>query len=157
MRYTTFRTCVIGIPLGVIAIAIAVLFLSSGAPEQPAPATTAVYELPETPDPLQTPAPQPNIDQIRATLERWLAANPRNGAMKLVDILPQEPYRATAIRFPEADALKWSNDPNQWSQVRLDLNRDGTDDEKWLLKNGRTYKREMLSATGKTTSTEYFK
>lgn len=159
MKYATFIKIVyIGLALAIVGI-IVVFLIASAVPETPAPpkATALEPSNAQAPDPLQTPAPVPTTSQIRTALDQWLALNPRTGTMKLVDILPQEPYKATVLRFPEADAVKWSNDPNQWSQVRLDLNRDGKDEEKWLLKNGRTYKREILGASGKTITTEYFK
>ncbi len=88
----------------------------------------------------------------------WLEANPdRRGQMKLVNFLPRAPFRATAIRFPDDAAAQWTSNPNDWNQIRLDLDRDGTDDEKWLLKNGNTYKREVLDRAGKTVSSEHFK
>lgn len=90
-------------------------------------------------------------------MDQWLNTHPdRHGKNKWFDILPNELFRATAIRFPETDASKWSNNSSQWSQIRLDLNRDGVDDEKWLLKNGHTYKREVLDANGRVIFTEYF-
>ena len=110
--------------------------------------------------PVQTTAPvQPSLStsQIQSQIEAWLTANPdRHGLMRANDVLPQAPFRATAIRFPEDTAGRFSNNPTQWSQIRLDLNRDGVDDEKWLLRNGHTYKRETLDANGHTLDTYYF-
>jgi len=97
-------------------------------------------------------------EELRMKIEQWLDQyGNRRGKNKLADIMPYEAFRATAIRFPENDAVRWSNNPNQWSQVKLDLNRDGIDDEKWLLKNGHTYKREILDSNGRVMHTEYFK
>src|SRR5581483_2341686 len=96
--------------------------------------------------------------ELKQKLGKWLADNPdRHGMMRREDILPRENFRATAIRFPQSDAIKWSNNDSQWSQIRIDLDRDGRDDEKWLLKNGGLYKREVLDSNGNTTFTEYFK
>lgn len=96
--------------------------------------------------------------ELRNKVESWLNAHGnRRGRTQWKDIMPDESFRAIAVRFQEADASKWSNDPDQWSQIRLDLDRDGVDDEKWLLKNGHTYKREVLDRSGCTTKTEYFK
>jgi hypothetical protein len=104
-----------------------------------------------------TAAGRPTTEQVRGMLEAWLTAHgDRGGKMRMNDILPAAPFKATAIRFPDVDAAKFSNDPRQWSQIRLDLDRDGVDDEKWLLKNGHTYKREVLDAAGRTTVTQYF-
>ena len=100
---------------------------------------------------------RPATASIRKKIERWLTDYPdRNGKGKLADFLPAESFRATAVRFPENDAVKWSNNPRQWSQVKIDLDRDGVDDEKWLLKNGHTYKRETLDRNGRVVTTEYF-
>lgn len=100
---------------------------------------------------------QPSISVVRKKIERWLTDYPdRKGKNRFEDLLPAESFKATAVRFSENDAVKWSNDTRQWSQIKLDLNRDGVDDEKWLLKNGHTYKREALDRNGRVTSTEYF-
>lgn len=131
-------------------------------PTRPPP--PAMHPHPPAPPVAVTPPAQPPAQtamttaEIKAAVDQWLTANgDRHGRQKLVDIMPDRPFRATAIRFREDDAVKFSNDPSQWSQIRLDLDRDGTDDEKWLLKNGRTYKRETLDRNGRTKATEYFR
>ncbi len=99
-----------------------------------------------------------NTEQIKAAVESWLRSNPdRRGKNKLIDVLPNQPFKVTMVRFPDADAEKFSNNPSQWSQVKIDTNRDGIDDEKWLLKNGWTYKREVIDSAGRTMQTFYFK
>ncbi len=117
--------------------------------------------LPATPVLASAPQPSGSMSTVverRARLETWLAANAdRQGRTYVRDVMPSEPFRATAYRFPDADAVRFSNNPTQWSQIRLDLNRDGVDDEKWLLMNGHTHKREALGPDGRTvTQTEYF-
>lgn len=100
---------------------------------------------------------QLTVEVLRSKVEAWLRQNPdRRGQMQIPDIMPNEPFRATAVRFQDPDARKWSNDSRQWSQIKIDVNRDGIYDEKWLLKNGWTYKRETLNAAGQSTNTEYF-
>jgi hypothetical protein len=131
-------------------------------PKAPPPVTSPpappVPKIPEASVPAPAPAVDAATERIRAKIEQWLTEHPnRQGKMKQVDILPNEPFKATLVRFPEQDAVKWSNDPSQWSQVRIDLDRDGRDDEKWLLKNGHTYKRETLDPTGRVVGTSYFK
>jgi hypothetical protein len=124
----------------------------------PPPQQPSAPVVPEPPAPPRPSSTDATTDRIRAKLEQWLTQHPnRQGKTKLEDILPSESFKATMVRFPEPDASKWSNDPGQWSQVRIDLNRDGHDDEKWLLKNGHTYKRETLDSTGRVVSTQYFK
>jgi hypothetical protein len=179
MRFKTFIGIIVGVfilVVGAIVVGAGALLLmpmksprSSSMPVQAQPVTsqaqpvTATQPAPAAPDPIMRP-PAPlaqkklSTAEIRGKIEKWLTDNPdRKGQEKQVDILPGEPFRATAIRFKEQDAAKWSNDPKQWSQIKLDLNRDGIDDEKWLLKNGHTYKRETLDPAGNVTSTEYFK
>jgi len=96
-------------------------------------------------------------EELKKKISLWLTLNSdRHGLMKKDDILPGESFRATAVRFPQKDAVKWSDKDSQWSQIKIDLDRNGIDDEKWLLKNGSLYKREVLDATGKTSLTEYF-
>ena len=107
--------------------------------------------------PVQQPT-RATTEELKKKLSLWLTLNSdRHGLMKKDDILPSESFRATAIRFPQSDAVKWSNKDSQWSQIKIDLDRNGIDDEKWLLKNGDLYKREVLDTTGKTSLTEYFK
>lgn len=117
----------------------------------PAPAAASAAEAPAA------PASTLFIATLRGSLEDWLTSNgDRHGLMKQQVIIANAPYQITALRFKEGDAEKFSNDPSQWSQFRIDFDRDGITDEKWLLKNGHTYKREVLDGNGKTTATQYF-
>ena len=161
MRFRTFRIIGLLVVIGVCISTFAAI--KSLINQRPAPAAKAIV-MPVAPVQVSTPlavSPQPrqslSTAQIRSDLDAWLQANPdRQGKTKSMDILSAASFRATAIRFPDDTAGKWSDDPRQWSQIRLDLDRDGTDDEKWLLKNGHTYKREVLDRSGKVTATEYF-
>ena len=109
-----------------------------------------------------SPAPLPagrdlSTAEIRVKIDAWLAQHPdRHSQTKWVDILPDERFKATAVRFREVDAIKWSNNSSQWSQIRFDRNRDGIEDEKWLLLNGRTWRREEIFPDGSSKSTETF-
>jgi hypothetical protein len=97
--------------------------------------------------------------EIKGMLEQWLSVHGnRNGKMRMNNILPAAPFIANVIRFEEKDAVRFSNSPQQWSQFRLDLNRDGVMDEKWLLVNGRINRRETLASDGKTVTgaAQYF-
>lgn len=163
MKFRTFRIVVTLVILGLL-VAAGYLFCgrhSSAAPAQAAAvaAPASQSQIPAAPEPAPAAKPLPLTDgEVRMKIEQWLSLHPdRQDKMRLVDILSNEPFKATVLRFPEADAKKWSNDPSQWSQVRIDLNRDGVDDEKWLLKNGGLYKREVLDRNGKSVDTEYFK
>ena len=151
MRFKTFISLV---SFGVLIFSTLVVYscsriLSSTAAPTVQPAPTANIQ-PETQRPL-------SVAEIRQKLDGWLRANPdRVGATRSDNILPNERFRANAIRFPPETANRWSNDERQWSQIRLDLNRDGIEDEKWLLKNGLTWKRETLDPQGKVVETQYF-
>lgn len=119
-------------------------FLALGGCNASAAAPTALP--PQAPLP---PRSTYNVDQLKGRLDAWLTTHAdRQGQTRAHDILPGESFCATAVRFNEESAARFSNNPSQWSQIRLDLNRDGTDDEKWLLQNGRTYKREVLDING---------
>ena len=135
--------------------------VTASAPVPPAQAPTPYQATANAPTTAQSPAPSNALAtaDVRNRLEAWLSAHPdRQGKMRAENILPDAPFKATAIRFDKLeDAAKFSNNENQWSQIRLDLDRDGRDDEKWLLKNGHTYKRETLDSTGRVVSTQYFK
>ncbi len=168
MKFKTFRNIA---SVGVIcAVGIAgwgaVKLFSGGPPsdgriaiQAPTAPTVPVDNPPPAPPapPVAAPSGPPSVEELRTKLESWLSVNgDRGGLMQRKDIFPNEPYRINVLRFKEADAAKFSNDPSQWSQFRIDLNRDGFDDEKWLLKNGHTYKREALDGNGRTVATQYF-
>ena len=148
----------LGIVLGAVKL-VSSCDSSSKSTQTPIPTSTPVVT-PPVQTVLQTPviAPtQPTTQEVKSALEDWLNTNgDRHGLMRQNDILPNAKFRATAIRFKDVDAVKFSNDTRQWSQFRLDLNRDGVDDEKWLLMNGKIHKREILDARGQTTSVHYF-
>src|SRR5689334_21274039 len=60
-------------------------------------------------------------EELKQKLGLWLTLNSdRQGLMKKENILPNESFRATAIRFPHNDAIKWSNKDSQWSQIKID-------------------------------------
>jgi len=165
MKYKTFRNLfVIGLVAAVVG---GIWHCSSGSSDKPVPthASATYRSAPSTPQ--AEPAPyvaspvRPvalETSLVKNMVEQWLTTHGnRSGKMRRDNFLPDAPFRATAIRFPSGSAEQFSNDPQQWSQIKIDLNRDGVDDEKWLLKNGRTYKREVLAGDGRTVvSTQYF-
>ena len=172
MKYKTFirLAAVAGVSglLGTAYLVNRAVHASASEPEplaEPAPAPAlppaVPSPLPVATAPVAAPAAAPpTTTELRATLEAWLETHAdRHGEMRAVDIFPAATYRATAVRFPPADAVRFSNDPSQWSQIRIDLDRNGVDDEKWLLRNGHTYKREILAADGRTVfgAPEYFR
>ena len=160
MKFKTFRNiawlvgiCVVGgIGWGAIK-----LFSGGLAPHFSLRGFLPTAPPPPAPQPVVGPSGPPSVNELRAKLESWLSEHgDRAGMMQRKDILPNGSYRITVLRFKEADAVKFSNDLSQWSQFRIDLDRDGKDDEKWLLKNGHTYKRETLDSNGRTVATQYF-
>ena len=126
------------------------------------PAQQPVYRPPVQQQPVSkaTPyvTPTGNTGLIKLKVDAWLAANSdRQGKGKISDIFPNEPYNATVSRFSEPLASKWADNVKYWSQVRIDHNRDGIDDEKWTLKNGVTYQRELLDPSGNVVKRELFR
>ncbi|MBI3633736.1 MAG: hypothetical protein HY226_05615 [Candidatus Vogelbacteria bacterium] len=95
---------------------------------------------------------------MKSKIGAWLKANTyRHGKVQWGDFLPSETFRATALRFKKEDAVKFSDNEGQWSQIKVAYSKSGPDNEKWLLKNGALYKREILGDDGKTvTYTSYF-
>lgn len=90
-------------------------------------------------------------------VQQWLNNNSnRNNAMKKLNILPNSGAKIDVIHFQDSDVIKFTADLNQWNQVKVDSNGDGIYDEKWLLKNNKLYKREVLDRLGKTVSFTYF-
>lgn len=158
MKYNTAKKLfIVGCVGGAVGLGWLV-FHDSGEPKQTArrveysePPRAAVPYRPPVPAPTAVPAVMPGTLEIKGMLEAWLSAHgDRNGKMRMNNILPAAPFIANVIRFEEKDAVRFSNDPRQWSQFRLDLNRDGVMDEKWLIVNGRIDRREPLGADGKT-------
>jgi len=157
MKFKTFRLIALGLVIGsLLGMAWCVHSCVQSTPVVSTPAVSV-------PSATLAPPPPPTrqsltIPEVQAKVEGWLSAHPsRHGLMKNVNVMPAELFRATAIRFPEPDASRWTTNPDDWNQIRLDLDRDGVDDEKWLLKNGHTYKREILDRSGRTVQVEYFR
>ena len=116
--------------------------------------------VPAVPIAAQPPIPTvATTNQIRADLEAWLATHSdRQGQMQLNNVLPHAPYCANVLRFAdEAAATRNQQQPNQWSMFRIDRDRDGRIDEKWLLRNGHTFKREVFGPDGRSVvETQFF-
>lgn len=167
MKYKTARNlalvaalmAVSGIGYGVYGLATrpASLPLMATEPQNLPPPVQPVAEpvpaLTPLPIPVAIPVAQParpTRDQLRTEFDTWLAANPRPlEEMRRFDIFPNAPFQATIERFRDRPE-RFSNDPSQWSMIRIDFNRDGVNDEQWLLSNGRSYKVEQLGPDGST-------
>lgn len=87
---------------------------------------------------------------IHPALIGWLATHgDRHGQVRAIDAVPGIAHRLTAVRFPPGSpAARFSDNEAQWSQLRLDCDGDGRDDQKWLLRNGAPYKAEDLGPDG---------
>jgi hypothetical protein len=147
-------------PPPLVAVPVVQVEVRSAPVQLPAPVKVVVQVAPAVvPQPVQTQVSRTaTTAEIQGKVGTWLSSNKyRHGSKKWEDFLPKESFKATALRFPEADAVKWSNNQGYWSQIKIDSNRDGIDEEKWLLKNGDLYKREVITASGQVTHTEYFK
>jgi hypothetical protein len=163
MKYRTFRNLFIFILIAVASGLVWCGFRHTEEKTKPsAVARTTRYQVAD-----RAPSPEPSRNasartlttlEIKGMLDQWLAAHGnRHGKMRINNILPSAPFLANIIRFEEKDAVRFSDDPQQWSMIRLDLNRDGIMDEKWLLINGRIAKREVFGSDGKTViETQYF-
>lgn len=163
MKYRTFR----GMTYGFLGLSLSTIGLCTwmwvNQAKPPAP-PVATLPIPATPAKPTVPAPATPVilslstPEIRNVLDQFLAEHGDHGDSKAwPDCIPGMPFHATAVRFPDADHQRWfRNDPAKWSQIRLTQFADGRPDEKWLLKDGRTYKREVLDASGKVTQTERF-
>ncbi|MGH9762149.1 MAG: hypothetical protein ACREDR_16710 [Blastocatellia bacterium] len=140
----------IGIVAGIVGLGFLVKSLThnSGAKSEPqlqAAATTSQASQ------LQTP---PSREEIRAEVEKWLTDHPdRKGQMRQEDILPGRRFRATAVRFPDNSPMKKLSKETQWSQILI---HSDAQDEKWLLKDGHTYKWEVLDKNKNVTESGYF-
>lgn len=167
MKYNTLRIVVALILLAMIIGGSCVCAKSCSCSSSSTTTTTKVqhtYEPPpvsyserqEEPSPSPKPKPKavkrPSPKEMRTILENWLIEHPKNeGRTQWKDCIPGESFIATVGRFKDEDHFKWSSsDPTRWSMFWIDYNRDGINDEKWLLKDGRPAKRESLGPDGKT-------
>lgn len=168
MKFTTFAKLFFTGALAVVAFAVYLIFgakHSAPSASVPAPVAVAVPVSVAVAPPVAVSEPAPSAQsvalttgELRTQLEQWLNLHSnREGKDKIADILPNASFRASIVRFPDEVAKQWSSDPSQWSQIYIDLDRNGMDDEKWLLKNGAIYKREVLDANKKVIKTEYLK
>lgn len=167
MKFKTFRAIAVVGALGVTAlVGISAMNACKSDPIAQQVVGEQMSKMPDETRPVQTGAPvvavtesikAPTVQELKTAIGEWLVVHADRGDLRqMKDILPGRSYSAKVVRFKEEDAVKFSDNPSQWSQVRLDLDRDGDDDEKWLLKNGGLYKREVLDSSGRTVSTEYF-
>lgn len=99
--------------------------------------------------PNQPQAVIPDPNALRTAAQAWLSSNPR-GYHEMQRRTVIAGVRATAVRFPAADARKFTDNENEWNQLRFDYDGNGRDDEKWLIKQGVISKREVLGPDGKT-------
>lgn len=169
MKYTTARN------IGIFALLMAVIGLGYGlyglvtrpTPPPTLAAATEPQSISPSAQPAALPVPVPSLtpipvaipvvqparptrDQLRIDFDAWLVANPRPlEETRRDDIFPGASFRATVERFRDRPE-RFSNDPAQWSMIRIDFNRDGINDEQWLLFNGRCYKVEGLGPDGRT-------
>ena len=163
MKFRTFSIIAGILGLGVVGAggAVCVNYMADAPSDPPAVATAPVVAPPPTQPsyaPLPVPTPAPTVRQvvttesIRADLEAWLTTHAdRQGQMQLNNVLPNAPYCANVLRFAdEAAAARNQQGPTQWSMFRIDRDRDGRIDEKWLLRGGHTFKREVFGPDGRT-------
>lgn len=122
---------------------------SAPAAYNPAPVQSAPVYAP-SPVPIQQQVAVPDVDTLRNAASAWLQSNPR-GYREMSRRTIIAGVRVTAVRFPANDARKFTDNEADWNQLRFDMNGDGRDDEKWLIKFGRISKRELLGGDGKTT------
>lgn len=128
----------IGIVAGIVGLVFLVKGLTNNGEaksEQPPQAAVTKNQAAQA----QTP---PGREEIRAEVEKWLTDHPdRKGQMRQEDIIPGRRFRATAVRFPDNSPMKKLSKETQWSQILIHTDAQ---DEKWLLKDGHTYKWEVL-------------
>lgn len=171
MKYSTFRSLAIVGTLGLLTVGggVCVTHLANTPSSDPPVVMNTPPVAPvQAPQPYVPPAPvalRPSTttvattEQIRADLETWLTAHPdRQGQMQLNNVLPSASYCANVLRFAdEAAAMRNQQQLNQWSMFRIDRDRDGRIDEKWLLRNGHTFKREVFGPDGRSViETQFF-
>lgn len=174
MKYKTGRNIAVILALAAVGSIGYGLYGLATRPSPPPLVATESQNLPPPVQPVAEPVPapapapipvaipvvqaaRPTRAQLRVEFDAWLAANPRPlEEMRRYDIFPSAPFQATAERFRDRPE-RFSNDPSQWSMIRIDFNRDGTNDEQWLLLNGRTYKIEQLGPDGRTVIGEPFR
>ena len=143
MRFTTFRNLVAAgaatLGLGIVGGGVA---LYRALPDAPAPAVRPA------PTPIApTPAGDPRDASLRPvdrSILDVLAHPPASDKIK--DAFPHETYKVNLYRDTPGAV---------WTRLKVDLDRDDLDDEKWDLTNGQPAKRHVSSKDDGTYDLEY--
>ena len=134
MRYTTFRTLAITGGIVVVAGVLALLWPSRRS-------ATPVA----TPTRVALPAENGAVRQVDRLILQYLATHP-TPTDKAKDVLPHERVKVNLYRDGTAP---------YWSRLKIDLNRNDRDDEKWTLRDGKPWKRQVSTQDNEHYDQEY--
>lgn len=101
-----------------------------------------------------TPTPAPTSTPINTTgLRRedqltidYLNSHPSATTDKIKDAFPREPFKVNIYRDGTSPT---------WTRLKIDLDRDNKDDEKWTLANGQPDKRQVSTQDDEQYDKEY--
>ncbi|MGB7922976.1 MAG: hypothetical protein WCF57_07005 [Pyrinomonadaceae bacterium] len=138
MKYRTFRNLVtlggIVLLLGFCGLCGSCGYFFSKNSNQNRNQSPSVRSTP-TPSPVSTPAPSNNglrrVDQMIVDLLNKQASATGD---KIKDAFPRESFKVNVYR---------DGSSSTWTRLKVDLDRDEKDDEKWTLANGQPDKRQV--------------
>lgn len=149
MRFKTFRNLVVaGGATAVAGLVAGGYALYASMPERPKPQPTPVAVAPSNPGP-QAIAPSstsfdPSLRPVDRMLVEFLARPATSDKVK--DAFPRESFKVNIYR---------DGGGSRWARLKIDLDRDEVDDEKWDLVDGQPAKRHVSTADNGTYDVEY--
>ena len=143
MKYKTFRNLItvggVTLLLGVCGLSSCLLSGDSPQKTQNAPIVSST----PTATPVQQNTGKRSADQ--AVVE-YLNRQPNATGEKIKDAFPRESFKVNIYRD--------GNSPT-WTRLKIDLDRDEKDDEKWTLSNGQPDKRQVSTRDDGNYDLEY--
>jgi hypothetical protein len=147
MKYKTFRNLVAAggglLLLGVLALCGLSARYLANMPSENRPAA----------QPSGTPAPTPVSQAADPSLRRvdqlvleLLTKRSNATGDKIKDAFPREPFKVNVYRDGTSPT---------WTRLKIDLDRDNRDDEKWTLSNGQMDKRQVSTRDDEQYDREY--
>jgi hypothetical protein len=148
MKYRTFRNLV---TLGGIVLLLGLCglcgscarLLGSRSPKDEPPVVQT------TPTPASTVTPPPSNSGLRREDQMiidLLNRQPKAASDKIKDAFPRESFKVNIYR---------DGSGSTWTRLKIDLDRDNKDDEKWTLTNGQPDKRQVSTRDDEQYDREY--
>ncbi len=147
MKYTTFRTLAVGAVVLVAGGGVAGYLLLRPAPPPEDPVPLHVTSAPVAPAPGPA-APAPATATPAAAAPTPTTPGVRDVDNAILSLVSSRPVQAKIKDATKGQPFKvnlYSDDGAHWTRAKVDLDRDGNDDEKWTFKDG-AWERKVSSA-----------